>query len=110
MRRCFLFAAPRAHVLARREAAHALRNGPLPGKNLRDGNAIPFQVESGFRSSAGFPGARRTLGCTAAVDPRSDRRDSMNWKGVAPAITTPFNENLSVDHGFLAEHSRWLLE
>src|SRR5438270_9980124 len=34
----------------------------------------------------------------------------MNWKGVTPAITTPFNENLSVDHGFLAEHSRWLLE
>ena len=34
----------------------------------------------------------------------------MNWKGVTPAITTPFNENLSVDHGFLAEHSRWLLD
>lgn len=34
----------------------------------------------------------------------------MNWKGVYPAITTPFNENLAVDHGFLAEHSRWLLE
>jgi len=34
----------------------------------------------------------------------------MNWKGVTPAITTPFNEDLTVDHGFLAEHSRWLLE
>ena len=34
----------------------------------------------------------------------------MNWKGVTPAITTPFNENLGVDHGFLAEHARWLLE
>ncbi|HTT20615.1 MAG TPA: dihydrodipicolinate synthase family protein [Candidatus Sulfotelmatobacter sp.] len=34
----------------------------------------------------------------------------MNWKGVTPAITTPFNENLTVDHGFLAEHSRWLLD
>jgi 1-pyrroline-4-hydroxy-2-carboxylate deaminase len=34
----------------------------------------------------------------------------MNWNGVIPAITTPFNENLTVDHGFLAEHSRWLLE
>ena len=33
----------------------------------------------------------------------------MNWKGVAPAITTPFNENLSIDQGFLAEHARWLL-
>ena len=34
----------------------------------------------------------------------------MNWKGVTPAITTPFNRDLSVDHGFLAEHCRWLLE
>lgn len=34
----------------------------------------------------------------------------MNWKGVLPAITTPFNENLTVDHGFLAEHCGWLLE
>lgn len=34
----------------------------------------------------------------------------MNWKGVIPAITTSFNEDLSVDHGFLAEHCGWLLE
>ncbi len=34
----------------------------------------------------------------------------MNWKGVTPAITTPFNEDLSVDHGFLSEHCRWLLD
>ncbi len=34
----------------------------------------------------------------------------MNWKGVHPAITTPFNGDLTVDHGFLAEHCRWLLE
>ncbi len=33
----------------------------------------------------------------------------MNWKGITPAITTPFNENLTIDHGFLAEHCRWLL-
>src|ERR1700751_1706238 len=110
MRRRFLLAAARARLMARREVTHALRNGPMPGKNLRAGNAVSFQVESGFRSPARFPGARRTLGCTAAVDPRSDRRNSMNWKGVMPAITTPFNENLSVDHGFLGEHSRWLLE
>ena len=34
----------------------------------------------------------------------------MNWRGVTPAITTPFNENLTVDHGFLGEHCRWLLD
>ena len=34
----------------------------------------------------------------------------MNWKGVLPAITTPFVEGLEVDHGFMAGHCRWLLE
>jgi dihydrodipicolinate synthase/N-acetylneuraminate lyase len=34
----------------------------------------------------------------------------MNWKGVMPAITTCLTENLKVDHGFLSEHCRWLLE
>jgi 1-pyrroline-4-hydroxy-2-carboxylate deaminase len=34
----------------------------------------------------------------------------MNWKGVLPAITTSFNQDLSVDHGFVAEHCRWLLD
>lgn len=34
----------------------------------------------------------------------------MNWKGVIPAITTCFHQDLSVDHGFVGEHCRWLLE
>ena len=29
----------------------------------------------------------------------------MKWHGVVPAITTPFSEDLSVDHGFLARHA-----
>ena len=33
----------------------------------------------------------------------------MNWSGVMPAITTPFDENLAVDHAFLARHVQWLL-
>ncbi len=32
------------------------------------------------------------------------------WTGVMPAITTPFNADLSVDHGFLADHCRWMIE
>ena len=28
----------------------------------------------------------------------------MNWRGVYPAITTPFREDLAVDHEFLARH------
>ncbi len=34
----------------------------------------------------------------------------MNWKGVIPAITTGFTEDLRVDHSFLAKHCRWLLD
>ena len=34
----------------------------------------------------------------------------MNWKGVIPAITTPFREDLSVDHDFLARHAAWMIE
>lgn len=34
----------------------------------------------------------------------------MNWKGVMPAITTCFTELLHVDHKFMAEHCRWLLD
>ena len=34
----------------------------------------------------------------------------MNWKGVTPAITTCFGKDLKVDHGFMADHCRWLLE
>jgi dihydrodipicolinate synthase/N-acetylneuraminate lyase len=34
----------------------------------------------------------------------------MNWKGVMPAITTCFNEDLSVDHSFVGKHCQWLLE
>ncbi len=34
----------------------------------------------------------------------------MNWTGVIPAITTPFHEDLSVDHGFFARHCQWLVE
>src|SRR4030081_1353826 len=34
----------------------------------------------------------------------------MKWQGVLPAITTPFRENLSVDHDFLAKHAAWMIE
>jgi len=34
----------------------------------------------------------------------------MKWKGVIPAITTCFNEKDQVDHAFVADHCRWLIE
>ncbi|HEX4782830.1 MAG TPA: dihydrodipicolinate synthase family protein [Candidatus Sulfotelmatobacter sp.] len=34
----------------------------------------------------------------------------MDWKGVMPAITTCFHDDLSVDHAFMGKHCRWLLD
>src|SRR5580698_8438358 len=34
----------------------------------------------------------------------------MNWYGVMPAMTTCFDADLNVDHGFMARHARWLLD
>jgi len=34
----------------------------------------------------------------------------MIWKGVMPAITTCFNRDLTIDHGFMADHCSWLLD
>jgi len=34
---------------------------------------------------------------------------TIEWKGTIPAITTPFTERGAVDHGFLAEHARWMV-
>src|SRR5260221_12560801 len=35
---------------------------------------------------------------------------SVNWKGCIPAITTPFDADLGVDHAFLAEHGQWMVD
>ena len=34
----------------------------------------------------------------------------VNWQGVIPALTTPFDARDRVDEDFLAEHARWLVE
>ncbi|NNE98452.1 MAG: dihydrodipicolinate synthase family protein [Pyrinomonadaceae bacterium] len=34
----------------------------------------------------------------------------MEWKGVMPAITTCFDENLLIDHEFTKKHVKWLVE
>ncbi|WP_321474765.1 dihydrodipicolinate synthase family protein [uncultured Paludibaculum sp.] len=34
----------------------------------------------------------------------------MNWNGVIPAITTPFREDMSVDHEFFTRHCQWQIE
>lgn len=35
---------------------------------------------------------------------------TMQWQGVIPAITTPFDVNGAVDHEFLAKHAQWMIE
>ncbi|MGC2402503.1 MAG: dihydrodipicolinate synthase family protein [Acidobacteriaceae bacterium] len=34
----------------------------------------------------------------------------MKWFGVVPAMTTCFNKDLTVDHGFMSTHARWMVE
>ena len=34
----------------------------------------------------------------------------MRFKGVMPAITTPFNEDQSIDYEFIARHVKWLVD
>ena len=34
----------------------------------------------------------------------------MQWTGVMPALTTAFNKDLAIDHGFVARHAQWQVE
>ena len=34
----------------------------------------------------------------------------MNWRGVMPAITTAFDQQLNIDHSFVAQHCNWLVD
>ncbi len=34
----------------------------------------------------------------------------MKWAGVMPATTTAFDENLAIDHVFVARHAKWLID
>jgi 4-hydroxy-tetrahydrodipicolinate synthase len=36
--------------------------------------------------------------------------DRLDWHGVFPAITTPFRNDLSIDHDALAKHVSWMIE
>ena len=34
----------------------------------------------------------------------------MKWAGVMPATTTAFDEDLNIDHEFVAHHAKWLID
>src|SRR5262245_39647252 len=44
---------------------------------------------------------------TRRTRPIMDRRD---WRGVFPAITTPFRSDHSIDYDALARHVSWMIE
>ena len=33
----------------------------------------------------------------------------MNWKGVIPAVTTPFDSNGEINQNWMKKHLRWLI-
>ena len=35
---------------------------------------------------------------------------TMTWQGVMPAMTTAFNEDLTIDHAFVARHASWMID
>src|SRR5204863_9817895 len=35
---------------------------------------------------------------------------TMHWRGVLPAMTTAFHEDLSIDHDFVAKHAAWMID
>src|SRR5450755_3328372 len=70
-------------------------------------------MEAGLGSAARFPGSCRNFGGyreTARSASRNNWRKLMNWKGVMPAITTSFTEDLHVDHDAVRKHCGWLLD
>jgi 4-hydroxy-tetrahydrodipicolinate synthase len=38
------------------------------------------------------------------------KTQTLNWRGVIPAMTTAFKPDYSVDHAFIAKHARWLID
>jgi hypothetical protein len=45
------------------EIAHAVRNGTLPGKDLRSGGRVSVQMECGCVAATGFSSALFEPGC-----------------------------------------------
>lgn len=38
------------------------------------------------------------------------KKNTMQWSGVIPAMTTAFKPDYSVDHAFVAKHARWMVQ
>ena len=103
VRRRSVLAAAGASLVARCEIADALRNGSMPGKNMRPGDAVSFHWNPDSVRPPVFPVRVESLAdCRSRLSQNqpSYRRLSMNWKGVMPAITTCFQQR--------SQHRSWL--
>src|SRR5262249_30731381 len=78
-----------------------LRHGRLPGAHLWSRDACALWLGQRLGASAGFGDTH--------LDP-DGRPMNMKWHGVIPAQTTAFKPDLSIDHAFVAEQARWLIE
>src|SRR5215475_558875 len=87
----------------------------MPGKSVRCGNRVSVWLEVRFDTP---PGLSHEFRKSCRIGGRDSRcgtqrtyaRRLMNWNGVMSAITTCFDSNLEVDHGFMERHCRWLLD
>src|SRR5271169_2392318 len=85
----------------------------VPAKDVSAAPLLNF-----FSAGRLIPSARRFFRCVARAWRQSQRilrheikrRIPMKWQGVMPAITTCFDHNEKVDHAFMANHCRWLIE
>src|SRR4051812_19269244 len=82
----------------------------MSGTHLRPGHQLPLWLARHFHPPARLPGTHRRSCYNQPCYKWRDLMKPMNWAGVIPAITTPFNEDLSVDHAFLAKHCGWLID
>ena len=99
--------------MARSETAYPVRHGTVPRQNLRASHPVSVQMESGFGSSAAISRSRGESGdvqytCSRAHDHQeaTDELEGRHARDHNHAST----QDLTIDHGFVAEHCRWLLE
>src|ERR1700761_5374553 len=70
-------------------------------------------MEGAARQAASLSGQRLIARHGLSKQPHSNKGNSgdrMKWYGVMPAMTTCFNQDLTVDHGFMSTHARWMIE
>src|SRR5262249_45421738 len=96
-------------------ALYARRHGRVPGPYLWCGIRMCDALGAGFGPPTDPAGATRDLAgrsdsVTSGTPEGGLTMQQQDWVGVFPAITTPFNDDLTVDHARLAKHVGWLID